>query len=58
MPQSAGESVSALIDEITTATEIVTANWVNSRPVMPGMKVTGTNTASNTSVVAITGPVI
>ena len=56
--QSAGESVSALIYEITTATEIVTANCENSRPEMPGMNITGTKTASSTSVVAMIGVVI
>ena len=57
-PHRAGERVSALIEEITTETEMVTANCEYSRPVMPGMKIVGTNTASRTSVVAITGVVI
>ncbi len=56
--QSAGLSVSALIAEITTETEIVTANCRYSAPVTPETKPTGANTATSTSVVAITGPVI
>ena len=55
--QSAGLSVSALIEEITTAKAMVAANCSNRRPVSPGVKATGTNTASSTSVVATTGPV-
>ena len=55
--QSAGLNVSALMEEMTTATEIVTANCRYMRPVRPGRKPVGTNTASSTSVVAITGPV-
>ena len=41
------------------ATEIamVSANWLYSRPVTPGRKATGTNTASSTAVVAMIGPV-
>ena len=35
---SAGDSVSAFIAEISMATLIVTANWRNSSPEMPGMK--------------------
>ena len=54
---SAGLSVSALIDDSDTATAIVAANCSNSRPVRPGVNATGTNTASSTSVVAITGAV-
>ena len=48
----------ALIVLINTAAEMVIANWRNSSPVIPPMKALGTNTASKTSVVAITGPVI
>ena len=55
---SAGDSDSALIAEITIAAEIVTANWRNSSPEMPGMNAIGTNTDSSTSVMAITGAVI
>ena len=58
MPHSAGLRVSALIDEKSVATEIVMANGRYSRPVMPGMTIVGTKTASSTSVVATTGPVI
>ena len=39
-------------------TETATANCRNSCPLMPGMKATGTNTDSNTSVIARMGPVI
>jgi hypothetical protein len=47
-----------LIDEKIVATEMVMANGRYSRPVMPGMTMVGTNTASSTRVVATTGPVI
>ncbi len=40
------------------ATETATANWRKSCPLIPGMKATGTNTESKTSVMAIIGPVI
>ena len=40
------------------ATLIVTANWRNSWPEMPGMKATGTNTESSTRLMAMIGPVI
>jgi hypothetical protein len=52
--QSAGLSVSALTVEKQIATDIVTANCWYTRPVMPGMKPTGTKMASSTSVVAMT----
>ena len=55
-PHSAGLRVSALIDESTVADAIVIANCEYSRPVMPPIMATGTNTASRTSVVATTGP--
>ena len=55
MAQSAGERVSALMAEITIATEIVTANCRNSTPERPGMKATGTKTESSTSVMAMIG---
>ena len=55
---SAGDRVSALIAEISIADAMVTANWRNSWPEMPGMKATGTNTESSTSVMAMIGPVI
>ena len=54
---NAGESVSALMLEISTATEIVIPNCRYISPVMPGRKQTRTNIASSTAVVAITGPV-
>ena len=55
---SAGDSVSALIAEITIETETATANCRNSSPEMPGMNATGTNTESSTSVIAMIGAVI
>ena len=51
---SIGESVRATKPEKPTEMASVTLNSANSLPVSPGMKVTGTNTASSTSVVAIT----
>ena len=54
--QSAGESVSALIAEIITEIAIVSANCWYMRPVMPGTKATGMNTAESTSAIAMTGP--
>ena len=56
--QSAGLSVSALSAEISIETETATANSRNSCPLMPGMKATGTNTESRTSVMARIGAVI
>ena len=56
--QSAGERVSALTAEISIATLIVTANWRNSVPEMPGMKPIGTKTESSTSEMAMIGAVI
>ena len=46
-----------MIDDSATATEIVAANCSNRRPVNPGVKAAGTNTARRTSVVAMTGAV-
>jgi hypothetical protein len=54
---SAGVSVSATMPEITTAIEIVMANWRYSSPVSPPRKAIGTNTAHSTSTMAMTGPV-
>ena len=54
----AGESVSALIADRNIETATVTANWRNNSPEIPGMKATGTNTDSNTSVMAMIGAVI
>jgi len=45
------------MEDITTATHIVTANCLYSCPLMPGMKATGTKTARSTRVVATIGPV-
>ena len=42
--QSAGESVRALMAEITIDTETATANCWKSCPDIPGMKATGTKT--------------
>ncbi len=39
-------------------TDTATANWRKSWPLMPGMKATGTNTDSSTSVMAMIGAVI
>ncbi len=58
IPHKAGLSVNALIVLISTAAEIVSANCLNNWPVIPLIKAVGTKTASNTSVVAMTGPVI
>ena len=57
-PHSAGDNVSALIAEMNIDTATVTANWRNNSPEMPGMKATGTNTESSTSVIAMIGAVI
>jgi hypothetical protein len=53
----AGLSVSALIEDTQTETTMVMANCWYSNPVMPAIPATGINTATNTSVVAITGAV-
>ena len=50
MAQSAGQSVSAEMQESPTEEAIVTPNWVKNVPDVPGMNITGTNTAMNTSV--------
>ena len=50
--------VMALTAEMIIDAEIVTANCWKKRPVMPGMKAHGTNTAHSTSVIARIGPVI
>jgi hypothetical protein len=55
---SAGDRVSAFSAEISIATLIVTANCRNNSPEMPGIKATGTNTDSSTSVIATIGAVI
>src|SRR6266853_4866651 len=56
MADSAGVNVSALKAEIETENAIVSANCRNKIPVVPGNSATGTNTATNTSDVAITAP--
>ena len=56
--QSAGESVKALVAEISMVTLMVMANCLNNSPESPGMKATGTNTESSTSEIAMIGPVI
>ena len=53
---SAGLRVRAFTEEKTTATQMVTANCRYISPEMPGNIATGTNTASNTSVVATIAP--
>ncbi len=55
---SAGDNVSAFRAEIIIAALIVTANWRNRVPEIPGMKAIGTNTDSSTSVIAMIGAVI
>src|ERR1700688_28000 len=57
MPQRAGDSVSALMAEITIAALIVTANCLNKAPEMPGIKPTGTKTDNSTNVIAMIGAV-
>src|SRR5207244_8001792 len=47
----------ALKAEMEIEKAIVSANWRNRIPVVPGKNATGTNTATRTSEVAITAPV-
>src|SRR5262249_28255536 len=54
----AGLKVSELRAEKTNEKTIVMANWLYSRPVIPGMNATGTNTAASTSVIVTIGVVI
>ena len=54
MAASAGESVSALNAEIAIANAIVSENCLYRMPVVPGKKLTGTNTEISTSDVAMT----
>ena len=54
--ERAGLSVSALNAEMMTDTAIVNANCWYMRPVMPGMKAVGMNTADRTSAIPTTGP--
>ena len=58
MAASAGARVSALKAEIVMENAMVSANCRNRMPVVPGKNATGTNTATSTSEVAITAPVI
>src|SRR5262249_33911858 len=53
---SAGLKVRALKAEMTTDRAMVTANCWYIRPVMPGMKAVGTNTATRMRAMATTGP--
>src|SRR5215469_300071 len=55
---SAGDKVSAFNAEISIATLIVTANWRNNVPEIPGIKAIGTNTERRTNVIAMIGAVI
>ena len=48
--------MSALNAEMETENAIVSANWRNRIPVVPGKNATGTNTATSTSEVATTAP--
>src|SRR6202158_60885 len=56
MAERAGVSVRALKAEMATENAIVSANWRNRMPVVPGKSATGTNTATSTSDVATTAP--
>ena len=49
-----GVSVSATKPETSTAPASVSANSTNSRPVRPGVKASGANTAASVSVIATT----
>ncbi len=48
-----GDRVSATIVDMITDTAMVMVNWRNSCPVMPGRKLTGTNTAQSTRLIAM-----
>ena len=50
MAQRAGHSVRADTHDRPTLDAIVTPNWVKKVPEVPGMNITGTNTAMNTKV--------
>src|SRR5712672_2874657 len=56
MADSAGVSVCALNAEIATENAMVSANWRNKIPVVPGNSATGTKTATSTNDVATTAP--
>ena len=53
-----GVSVSATKPDTTTAPASVSANSPNNRPVRPGVKASGANTAANVSVIATTAKLI
>ena len=53
-----GVSVSATKPETTTAPASVRANSTKRRPVRPGVKASGANTAANVKVIAITAKAI
>src|ERR1019366_5118622 len=55
--ESEGVRVSALKAEIEIEKAMVSANWRNRMPVVPGKKATGTKTATSTRGAAMTGPV-
>ena len=55
-PHNAGDSVSELIMLSTMLNAMVSANWLYSCPVMPGIMAAGINTASSTELVATIGP--
>jgi hypothetical protein len=54
MELSMGERLSARIEEKTIAAAIATASSTKSRPVKPGMNMSGAKTATRTTVVATT----
>src|ERR1700722_18191070 len=54
----AGLKLSALNAEMITEIAMVTANCWYNRPVMPGMKAVGMNTAESTRAMPMTGPEI
>ncbi len=55
---NAGVSDKATNAEMITDTAMVMANCWYSRPTIPGIKPTGTNTAARINAMAITGPEI
>ena len=50
MAQRAGQRVSADMQERPTDEAMVTPNWVKNVPDVPGMNITGMNTAMKTRV--------
>ena len=57
MAHCVGFSVTALMALMKAVAAIVSANWRNSWPVMPGRKAVGRNTDISTSVMPMTGPI-